>query len=99
MVAAMATRHLVPPEHYDLSGTLRAMEMKSAGKRVVLGVGFRRATRTPFGPGSMVVRKTGVGLEIEAWGPGSTWLLETAPDLAKAIEAGQLSWDSLAKQL
>ncbi|MGI9420828.1 MAG: EboA domain-containing protein [Geminicoccaceae bacterium] len=31
--------------------------------------------------------------------PKAKTLLETAPDLAKAIDDGQLSWDSLAKQL
>lgn len=31
--------------------------------------------------------------------PKAKALLETAPDLAKAIEAGQLSWDSVARQL
>ena len=31
--------------------------------------------------------------------PEAKALLETAPDLAKAIDDGQLSWDSLAKQL
>jgi 3-methyladenine DNA glycosylase/8-oxoguanine DNA glycosylase len=42
----------------------------------------RRAFRTPGGPVSARLALTGPGeVEVEAWGPGAAWALETAPDL------------------
>jgi 3-methyladenine DNA glycosylase/8-oxoguanine DNA glycosylase len=42
--------------------------------------GFSKAVLTPDGPGSMRLRWSASGdVVAEAWGPGTSWLLETAP--------------------
>ncbi len=44
--------------------------------------GVARATRTPEGPGTLLVMREGdATLACRAWGPGGAWLLEQAPDL------------------
>jgi len=40
-----------------------------------------RVSRTPAGPATLHVRVDGVRAEIEAWGPGAEWALESAPAL------------------
>lgn len=40
-----------------------------------------RATRTPEGPASQHIRLIGKAVEVEAWGPGASWLLDHAPEL------------------
>lgn len=49
---------------------------------------FTRATITPDGPGTITIRWTEdpadpaeCGLDAEAWGPGSHWLLDRVGDL------------------
>jgi 3-methyladenine DNA glycosylase/8-oxoguanine DNA glycosylase len=41
----------------------------------------QRATRTPDGPGTAAYRDCGGRIEVRAWGPGASWLLEHAPDV------------------
>ncbi len=77
----MPIRRLETPTRYDLRATARALALKSAGRAEVSGDEMVRATRTPDGPGSMRVVRSGDQLEVEAWGPGSSWMLETAPAL------------------
>lgn len=43
--------------------------------------GFWRATRTPDGPATELVRADRDGITVRAWGPGTGWLLENAPAL------------------
>jgi 3-methyladenine DNA glycosylase/8-oxoguanine DNA glycosylase len=40
-----------------------------------------RATRTPEGPGTELLRRAGNTIEVRAWGPGAEWLCERAPVL------------------
>ena len=40
-----------------------------------------RATRTPDGPGTQLLRALGDTIEVQAWGPGADWLCERAPIL------------------
>ena len=40
-----------------------------------------RATRTPVGPGTELLRRVGDTIEVRAWGPGGEWLCERAPIL------------------
>ena len=40
-----------------------------------------RATRTPEGPATQHLRVLNGCIEVEAWGPGASWLLEHAPEL------------------
>lgn len=46
-----------------------------------------RATHTPDGPGTEVLRATADSVEVEAWGPGAAWLVEHAPALVGAHDA------------
>ena len=44
-----------------------------------------RTGRTPEGPGTLLVERTGQrSFTVEAWGPGSGWMLEQAPGLLGA---------------
>jgi 3-methyladenine DNA glycosylase/8-oxoguanine DNA glycosylase len=40
-----------------------------------------RASRTPEGPATLHLRRLGVELEVEAWGPGADWATERAATL------------------
>lgn len=40
-----------------------------------------RATRTPLGPGTQLLRLIGGRIEVQAWGPGAEWLCDRAPIL------------------
>lgn len=40
-----------------------------------------RATRTPEGPSTTRYLRTNEGIEIESFGPGAAWSIESAPDL------------------
>lgn len=43
-----------------------------------------RATRTPAGPATLHLRRSGDGLAATAWGPGRDWALEALPALVGA---------------
>lgn len=44
--------------------------------------GFAKAVLTPSGPGTVELRWNGSGaVDVGAWGPGATWLLDASPDL------------------
>lgn len=43
--------------------------------------GAWRATRTPDGPATERLTVTAAGIDVEAWGPGAGWAVDTAPDL------------------
>jgi 3-methyladenine DNA glycosylase/8-oxoguanine DNA glycosylase len=49
---------------------------------------FVRATLTPAGPGTISVRWTAAGVDAEAWGPGSSWLLERLDSLIGVSDCG-----------
>jgi 3-methyladenine DNA glycosylase/8-oxoguanine DNA glycosylase len=52
--------------------------------RVRTGEGWR-AARSPDGPTTLhLVSRGDADVEVEAWGPGANWALETAPDLIGA---------------
>ncbi len=57
------------------------------------GDSFVRATITPDGPGTLLIRWTSdpadpaaCGLEADAWGPGDAWLLDRVDDLVGAVD-------------
>jgi 3-methyladenine DNA glycosylase/8-oxoguanine DNA glycosylase len=52
--------------------------MKFSGGEVL------RATRTPMGPGTELLRRLGDAIEVRAWGPGAEWLCDRAPVLVGA---------------
>lgn len=47
---------------------------------------IRRATHTPDGPGSEILRAAGDSVTVEAFGPGAGWLVEHAPALVGACD-------------
>ena len=47
----------------------------------VLRTEVLRATRTPVGPGTQLLRLIAGRVEVQAWGPGAEWLCERAPVL------------------
>jgi 3-methyladenine DNA glycosylase/8-oxoguanine DNA glycosylase len=49
---------------------------------------FWRATHTPDGPGTQHLTAVADGVDVEAFGPGAAWLLEHAPALVGANDAG-----------
>jgi 3-methyladenine DNA glycosylase/8-oxoguanine DNA glycosylase len=40
-----------------------------------------RATRTPDGPATLRVTRSGAEIDAEAWGPGAAWVLDGVPEL------------------
>jgi len=56
-----------------------------------------RACLTPYGPGSVRVRRVGSDVEVAAWGPGAPWLVSQGPAMIGAHdEAGDFA--ALAQQ-
>jgi 3-methyladenine DNA glycosylase/8-oxoguanine DNA glycosylase len=66
----------------DLGATLGA-HRKSASDPTLLISGDEAvwAMRTPDGSGTLHLRRTGAGVEAQAWGAGAGWLLDLVPDL------------------
>ncbi len=82
MVPATAQqRRISLPARYALAATLRALDMKSAGRGRVTAAGAWRTSRTPDGPGTIRLERTGPEITATAWGRGGGWLLETVPGL------------------
>ncbi len=69
------------PERYALGATLRALDMKSAGRGHIGRDEAWRATRTPDGPGTLHLERAAGEVTATAWGSGAGWLLESAPEL------------------
>ncbi len=63
-----------------------AMTVRGAKNPVMVGpTESLWSTRTPDGPGSLVLNRVGDDVvEARAWGPGTTWLLDQAPRLLGA---------------
>lgn len=69
----------------DLGLTLGILRHGRADPTIrIEGAEVSRATRTPEGPGSHHLRIVGGRVEVEAWGPGASWLLEHTPALVGA---------------
>ena len=49
---------------------------------------FVRATITPHGPGTVVVRWTDAAIQADGWGPGARWLLDRVDDMIGASDSG-----------
>src|SRR3712207_376714 len=45
-----------------------------------------RASRTPEGPVTVTFREVTAAIEVEAWGPGSEWVLERAEPWSGALD-------------
>ncbi|PZF25885.1 DNA-3-methyladenine glycosylase [Curtobacterium sp. MCPF17_051] len=66
----------------DVASTLRPLQRGSGDPafQVVGGVVWL-ALRTPSGPASVAIRRTGDTIAVSAWGSGAPWAVEHAPDL------------------
>ena len=77
-----ATRTLRSNGPLDLTRTLRPIRRGGGDPCMRLWAGdCWRASRTPDGPATTHLRQRGDEVEVEAWGPGSSWALQHAPDL------------------
>jgi len=79
------TRHL-PLTGVDLRSTLGPLRH---GRDPTIRIGATeafRATRTPVGGATLAIRVRGDGCDLTAWGPGSEWALDNAPDLLGASD-------------
>jgi 3-methyladenine DNA glycosylase/8-oxoguanine DNA glycosylase len=72
----------------DLAVTLRPIRRGGADPALRwTSEGAWRATRTPLGPGTELLRQAPDGsVLIDAWGPGAEWLLDRAPRLLGSLD-------------
>ncbi len=83
----MPSRVVAAPESISVSQTLGPL-VRGRGDptmRVARGEAIR-ASRTPDGPVSVAFREIDRGVEVEAWGPGSGWVLERADAWCGALD-------------
>jgi len=76
-------RRLVPPPRYDLAGSIGRLALVPGDPTV--RAGGREAwwaTRTPEGPGTLHLARSGAELVAQAYGPGAGWLLDRADSVA-----------------
>jgi 3-methyladenine DNA glycosylase/8-oxoguanine DNA glycosylase len=83
MHAVTGTRRLPLPDRYDFAGTVSGLMMSRHDPcfRIADGA-FWWATRTPTGPGTLSLRRSGRDMEATAYGPGGEWLLEQSDAVA-----------------
>lgn len=83
----VATRRIPTPEAIDLALTLGPVRRGTRDRTMRIGRGeVVKASRTPQGPVTMHLRPVAGAIEVEAWGPGSAWLLEHAPGWCGALD-------------
>jgi 3-methyladenine DNA glycosylase/8-oxoguanine DNA glycosylase len=76
-------RHLPVPERYEFGRTVAALAVIGGDPTVGRGDGgVWFATRTPDGPGTLLLAKQPDGLTASAYGPGREWLLDRADAIA-----------------
>lgn len=68
----MRSRTVPVPVPLDLGATLRPLTL-AWGRRD--HDGWWRPMRTPDGPGTLLVSRSGAGVHAHAWGPGADWAL------------------------
>lgn len=83
----MPSRFVPTPRPIDLSVTLVPL-LRGAGDPTmrITGAEVWRASRTPEGPVTVRFAQADGGIDVEAWGPGSGWLLERAPEWCGALD-------------
>lgn len=76
------TRTFTPVHPTDLVQTLGVLWRGRSDRTMrVQRAEVLRATRTPDGPGTQLLRSVGGSVEVQAWGPGADWLCDRAPIL------------------
>jgi 3-methyladenine DNA glycosylase/8-oxoguanine DNA glycosylase len=79
----MPTRTIALDSPLDLRRTLAPLWRGRGDPTMRMDFGgVWRATRTPDGPGTIHFAQRGTTLQVDAWGDGSSWLIEHAHDLA-----------------
>lgn len=78
----MARRSIPLPFAIDLQRSMKALRLGKHDPTILLRArDLAVAMRTPQGDATVTVRHLGDRFEIEAWGDGSDWALETAPSM------------------
>jgi 3-methyladenine DNA glycosylase/8-oxoguanine DNA glycosylase len=81
------TRLIETETPIDLGRTLRPLLRGRGDPTMKAGPGVVvRASRTPEGPATIRFAETQGGIQAEAWGPGSTWILERGPAWCGALD-------------
>jgi 3-methyladenine DNA glycosylase/8-oxoguanine DNA glycosylase len=81
------TRLIATAIPIDLGRTLRPLLRGRGDPTMKAGPGVvARASRTPEGPATVRFAEAENGIRVEAWGPGSSWLLERAPAWCGALD-------------
>ncbi len=78
-------RHVEIAPPYDFKRTVSRQSLWGGGPcaRWVQGA-LWRATWTPQGPAATGYRRTDSGVEVQSFGPGASWAIDTAPELLGA---------------
>lgn len=85
----MARAPMLPGAAPTVASTLSVFRYGAGDPTCRLGPGwFARATLTPDGPGTVVIRWSRGDVEAEAHGPGRDWLLAQAPAMTGALDPG-----------
>ncbi|MDR6325808.1 3-methyladenine DNA glycosylase/8-oxoguanine DNA glycosylase [Actinoplanes couchii] len=76
------TRRLTPPERYAFGASVRPLLVPKSDPcgRFDAG-GLALAMRTPIGPASLIVQRSGAELVATGHGPGAAWAMETADSI------------------
>lgn len=84
----MAVRTFTTTLPVDLALTLSPLRRGGGDPCMkILPSGVWRATNTPEGPATVRLRRLGSQIEAEAWGPGSSWVLDGAPELVGGLDS------------
>ncbi|MDP9296571.1 MAG: DNA-3-methyladenine glycosylase 2 family protein, partial [Actinomycetota bacterium] len=82
MQLASRSRTFATPSPLDLRLTLGPLQHGTGDPTVRVGAHeVIRTARTPDGPASLHLRLSGDVVCAEGWGPGATWMLDTAQEL------------------
>ncbi|HVL64611.1 MAG TPA: DNA-3-methyladenine glycosylase 2 family protein [Actinomycetota bacterium] len=76
----MLERTIRSPHTIDLTATVAPLAHGDGSVRLGRD-SVDRAVVTPDGPASQRIEASGGEVRVEAWGPGASWLLESAPSL------------------
>ncbi len=80
-----ATAHVPIRGRFDLLGTLAPLRRGASDPSIAVdGSAVWRAARTPEGPAAMRLEPVPDGVDVAAWGPGSSWAVAAAPALVGA---------------
>jgi 3-methyladenine DNA glycosylase/8-oxoguanine DNA glycosylase len=83
----MSRRTIPLPFAVDLRRSLQPLRLGKHDPTIDLRVGaVALSMRTPAGPAAVRAVQDGTDFEVEAWGPGADWALESAPALLGCLD-------------